>query len=92
MAAKISAKGMWRISYGELPGLSTEELIARNAMKFEQILPGNPKPDQYEVVSISPYKVHQRCVEKMAVGRVALAADAAHLCNPLSVLPLHDLG
>ncbi|KAJ4389345.1 hypothetical protein N0V93_006812 [Gnomoniopsis smithogilvyi] len=88
MAAKISHDGLWRISYGELPGLSNEELIARQPMKFEAMLPGNPKPGDYKVVSISPYKVHQRCVEAMAKGRVALAADAAHLCNPFGGLGL----
>lgn len=88
MAAKMSNDGMWRISYGELPGLSDEELLARQPMKFEAMLPGNPKPGDYEVVNISPYKVHQRCTEVMAKGRVALAADAAHLCNPFGGLGL----
>lgn len=83
MAARISRAGLWRVSYGEIPGLSDAELLARQPMKFEQMLPGHPKPDEYKIENISPYKVHQRCVERMAVGRVALAADAAHLCNPL---------
>ncbi|GAB7354432.1 hypothetical protein MBLNU459_g4921t3 [Dothideomycetes sp. NU459] len=88
MAARISAKGLWRISYGELPGLSNEELLARQPMKFQKMLPGHPTPDQYKIVSISPYRVHQRCVESMVVGRVCLAADAAHLCNPFGGLGL----
>lgn len=88
MAAKISYDGLWRISYGELPGLSDEELLARQPMKFEAMLPGNPKPEDYRIINISPYKVHQRCVEAMAKGRVALAADAAHLCNPFGGLGL----
>lgn len=88
MAAKISHDGLWRISYGELPGLSNEELLARQPMKFEAMLPGNPKPSDYKIINISPYKVHQRCVEAMAKGRVALAADAAHLCNPFGGLGL----
>ncbi|KAK3347418.1 hypothetical protein B0H65DRAFT_460412 [Neurospora tetraspora] len=36
----------------------------------------------------SPYKVHQRCVERMRVGRLLLVADAAHLCNPFGRLGL----
>lgn len=88
MAAKISHDGLWRISYGELPGLSNDELLARQPMKFEAMLPGNPKPGEYKVINVSPYKVHQRCVEAMAKGRVALAADAAHLCNPFGGLGL----
>jgi len=87
MATRIKG-GFWRITYGEVPGLSDEDLIARQPGKFETFLPGHPKKDEYEIVSISPYKVHQRCVEKMAVGRVALAADAAHLCNPFGGMGL----
>lgn len=89
MAAKISGtENLWRISYGELPGLSDAELLARQPMKFEAMLPGHPKPGDYQILSISPYKVHQRCAETMARGRVALAADAAHLCNPFGGLGL----
>ena len=69
--------GMWRVSYGE-QSLSREELIARQPMKFEAMLPGHPKPGDYELAAINPYKIHQRLVEKMRVGRICLAADAAH--------------
>jgi len=88
MAALISNDGLWRVSYGEQTGLTDEELLKRQSLKFEQMLPGHPKPSEYEIVNISPYKVHQRCAEKMALGRVALAADAAHLCNPFGGMGL----
>lgn len=78
MAAKITTDGMWRITYGELPGLSNEELKERQPMKFEAMLPGGPTPDKYKVVNFSPYRVHQRLAKRMRVGRVLLAADAAH--------------
>src|SRR5271170_5025260 len=57
-------------------------------MKYEQMLPGNPKPGDYKLTNISPYKVHQRCAEKFRVGRFLLAADAAHLCNPFGGMGL----
>lgn len=76
---------LWRVVYGEPIGLSPEQLRARLPEKFEKILPGHPKPDDYEIVRFSPFTVHQRCVEKMRVGRVLLVGDAAHLCNPMSV-------
>jgi len=88
MAAKIQRDGMWRVSYGEVPGLSREEYIARQPGKFEAMLPGNPKPEDYVLTNISPYKVHQRLAPKMRVGRFVLAADAAHLCNPFGGLGL----
>lgn len=70
--------GWWRCSYGEIGGLSREELIARQPMKFEAMLPGHPKQGEYELAAINPYKIHQRLVEKLRVGRFCLAADAAH--------------
>ncbi|CAK7222037.1 hypothetical protein SBRCBS47491_004731 [Sporothrix bragantina] len=90
MAARISKDGMWRITYGELTGLTNEELIARQPMKFEKFLPGHEPPEAgaWKLDSISPYKVHQRLVEKMAVGHICLVADAAHLCNPFGGLGL----
>jgi 2-polyprenyl-6-methoxyphenol hydroxylase-like FAD-dependent oxidoreductase len=57
-------------------------------MKYEIMLPGHPKPGDYKLDNISPYKIHQRCAEKFHVGRVLLVADAAHLCNPFGGLGL----
>jgi 2-polyprenyl-6-methoxyphenol hydroxylase-like FAD-dependent oxidoreductase len=82
MAAKITSDGLYRITYGETPGLSREECLARQPWKFETMLPGHPKPDDYKIINFSPYRMHQRCAPKFRVGRVLLAADAAHLCNP----------
>jgi 2-polyprenyl-6-methoxyphenol hydroxylase-like FAD-dependent oxidoreductase len=83
MVAKIQTDGLCRVTYGEVGGLSYEQLKERQPAKFQAFLPGNPTPDKYELVNFSPYRVHQRCVDKMRVGRFILAADAAHLCNPL---------
>jgi 2-polyprenyl-6-methoxyphenol hydroxylase-like FAD-dependent oxidoreductase len=57
-------------------------------MKYETMLPGHPKPGDYKLTNISPYKIHQRCAEKFRQGRFLLAADAAHLCNPFGGLGL----
>ncbi|KAI4716464.1 FAD binding domain-containing protein [Aureobasidium sp. EXF-10727] len=86
MAAIIDDKGLWRVTYGEEPGLTREELLERQPKKFETILPGNPKPGDYEMVNFSPYRMHQRVADKFRVGRVMLAADAAHVCNPFGGL------
>ncbi|KAK1752873.1 FAD/NAD(P)-binding domain-containing protein [Echria macrotheca] len=88
MVAKITADGMYRVTYGEQSGLTAAEFRARQPAKFAAFLPGNPTPDRYKLVGFSPYKVHQRCVERMRVGRVLLAADAAHLVNPFGGLGL----
>ena len=74
---------IWRVSYGEPGHLTEEELRARCASKLATLLPGEPGSQDYELGRFSPYKLHQRCVPKMRVGRVLLAGDAAHLCNPM---------
>jgi len=78
MAAKIQDDGLWRITYGEEPGLTKEQLIERQPWKFETFLPGHPKPDSgaYKVVTMSPYKMHNRCASSFRVGRILLVADA----------------
>ncbi|KAF4627883.1 hypothetical protein G7Y89_g10269 [Cudoniella acicularis] len=88
MAAIITNSGLWRVSYGEDPSLTPEQVIANQPIKYERMLPGNPKPGDYKLVSVGPYRIHQRCAEKFRVGRVLLAADAAHLVNPFGGLGL----
>ncbi|GAB7349171.1 hypothetical protein MBLNU459_g8106t1 [Dothideomycetes sp. NU459] len=88
MASRISNDGLWRVTYGEIPGLNRDELHARLPEKFKKIFPGHPDPDGYKVVNFSPYKVHQRLAESMRVGRFLLAADSAHLCNPFGGMGL----
>lgn len=83
MAARITTDGLWRVTYGDTWGLSTEEYLERQPKRFEEMLPGKPTPGDYKLVSASPYKLHQRCAESFRVGRFVLVADAAHLCNPL---------
>ncbi|KIY01636.1 uncharacterized protein Z520_03188 [Fonsecaea multimorphosa CBS 102226] len=88
MAAKIGKDGLYRVTYGEKPGLTHEQLRERQPWKFETMLPGHPKPDQYRIVNFSPYRIHQRLAPSMRVGRFCLAADAAHLCNPFGGMGL----
>ncbi|VUC37781.1 unnamed protein product [Clonostachys rosea] len=88
MAAKITKDGMWRVTYGDVPGLTKEEYEKRLPMRYKQMLPGAPEPSEFKIANIGPYKMHQRLAEKMRVGRFLLAADAAHLCNPFGGLGL----
>jgi len=78
MAAKITSDGLYRVTYGELPGLTNEELRQRQPEKFRTMLPGHPGPEEYKIVNFSPYRIHQRVAPSMRVGRFCLAADAAH--------------
>ncbi|KAH8804519.1 hypothetical protein F5884DRAFT_901690 [Xylogone sp. PMI_703] len=88
VVAKIQKDGLWRVSYQEAANLTFKEVIANQPAMFEKILPGHPKPEDYKLMNINPYKMHQRCAERFRVGRICLAADAAHLCNPWGGLGL----
>ena len=68
--------------------MTFQEILDNQPAQFERILPGHPRPDEYTITDTSPYKLHQRCAEKFRVGRICLAGDAAHLCNPWGGLGL----
>ena len=76
--------GLWRVTYGDpVVGLTDEEYLARRPWHFKAILPGHPDPDQYRIEQTNIYNIHNRCVDTFKVGRILLAADAAHVCNPM---------
>ena len=85
MIAQISNDGLHRVTYGDKGNLTYDELRARQPEKYKAFVPGSPEPDEYTLVNFSPYKIHQRLAESLRKGRFLLAADAAHLCNPLCV-------
>lgn len=82
IVARLSKDGLWRVSYREDGQKTLREVLDDHPARFEQLLPGHPKPVDYTILNISPYRFHQRCAEKFRVGRICLAGDAAHLCNP----------
>jgi 2-polyprenyl-6-methoxyphenol hydroxylase-like FAD-dependent oxidoreductase len=83
LIAKRGKGGLWRVTYGDKGGYTDEEYLQRREWHFEKILPGNPKPHEYRIEQTNLYNIHNRCVEKMRIGRILLAADAAHVCNPM---------
>jgi FAD binding domain len=83
LIARRAKGGLWRVTYGENEsGLSDEDYEARRPAAFERLLPGHPKPGEYRITQTDHFRIHNRCVEKMRVGRIFLAADAAHVVNP----------
>ena len=82
---RIDQSGLWRCTYREDGELTEDEVRARLPQRYALFAPnlGDCKP-----VAVSPYRVHDRCVDKFRVGRVLLAGDAAHLINPIGGLGL----
>ena len=84
LVARRGHGGLWRVTYGDpAVGLTDEEYLARRPWHFKNILPGHPDPDQYRIEQTNMYNIHNRCVDSFKAGRILLAADAAHVCNPM---------
>ena len=85
IVARIDETGLWRCTYCESGDLPEETIPDRMPDFFRAFLPTGEQP---EVVAWSPYRMHQRAAERMRVGRVLLAGDAAHATNPTGGLGL----
>ncbi|KAK4544755.1 hypothetical protein LTR36_004004 [Oleoguttula mirabilis] len=84
LIARRGHGGLWRVTYGDpAVGLTDEEYLARRPWHFKAMLPGHPEPDEYRIEQTNLYNIHNRCVDSFKVGRIFLAADAAHVCNPM---------
>ncbi|EXL96315.1 hypothetical protein NOF04DRAFT_9605 [Fusarium oxysporum II5] len=84
LIARRGKGGLWRVTYGDpVIGLTDEEYLARRPAHMKAMLPGHPDTEQYRIEQTNLYNIHNRCVESFKVGRVMLAGDAAHVCNPM---------
>jgi 3-(3-hydroxy-phenyl)propionate hydroxylase len=77
--AKINDDNLWRVTYSEDLSLPQETISDRIGDHFAAILPGG---GPYELERFAGYRLHQRSVPRMRVGRALLAGDAAHATNP----------
>jgi 2-polyprenyl-6-methoxyphenol hydroxylase-like FAD-dependent oxidoreductase len=81
----IDRSGLWRCTYREDGALSETEVRARQPERYALFAPGlaSCRPE-----ALSPYRVHERCLDSFRAGRVLFAGDAAHLVNPIGGLGL----
>lgn len=77
----FQTKDMWRVGYSPPVDLDDDAAVADGEVqtRLSRILPGG---GPFEIITARLYRVHRRLVEKMRVGRVLLAGDAAHLNSP----------
>jgi 2-polyprenyl-6-methoxyphenol hydroxylase-like FAD-dependent oxidoreductase len=85
VVARLGRENLWRVTYGEDANLDERTILERLPARFAAILPA---PEPYRIDNFSPYRVHERCAARFRVGRVLLAGDAAHACNPCGGLGL----
>jgi 2-polyprenyl-6-methoxyphenol hydroxylase-like FAD-dependent oxidoreductase len=83
--AQLDRDGLWRCTYMEDSALPLETYEERIPGRYEWFMRGSK---DYELVSSSPYMLHQRAGETLRKGRVLLAGDAAHATNPCGGLGL----
>lgn len=86
VVGRLGRENLWRLTYGEDASLDEAGILERLPARFAAILPDPSIP--YRIDNFSPYRVHQRCAPEFRVGRVLLAGDAAHACNPCGGLGL----
>lgn len=82
---RIDRKNLWRVTFMEDPMLPIEGLQERIQKNLENLL---PQGAGFEVVSYSPYRMHQRVADRMRQGRFLLVGDSAHVTNPTGGLGL----
>ncbi len=82
---KADRHGLWRVTFGEDASLPEDSVRDRVANHYKALLPDD---GAYELQAVSPFRVHERAAETFRVGRVLLAGDAAHVCNPFGGLGL----
>ncbi|KAJ3539131.1 hypothetical protein NM208_g5614 [Fusarium decemcellulare] len=84
LVAHRGNEGLWRVTYGDpVVGLTDEEYLKRRPAQLKAMLPGDPDPGHYRIEGTNLYNIHNRCAESFRVGRILLAGDAAHVCNPM---------
>ena len=83
--AQLDRDGLWRCTYMEDASLPLETYEDRIHQRYEWFMRGSK---DYEIVSSSPYMLHQRAGETLRKGHVLLAGDAAHATNPCGGLGL----
>ena len=85
VVAQLDNEGLWRLTYHEGGEHPAESFMERLPAKFAGFI---PEGTAYSIKAAQPYVIHQRCAERLRVGRVLLAGDAAHATNPCGGLGL----
>jgi len=89
----LKVPGFWRCLFPTRVDENDEETVS-DASTQARLQGVHRKPEPYEIVHRTIYRVHQRVAKQYRLGRAFLAGDAAHLNNPLGGMGmnggLHD--
>lgn len=76
----LRLRDCWRASL--YPGVEDLDAAADPSAVRDWLGFIHPAARDAEILNVSPYRVHERCVDRFRVGRILLAGDAAHLNPP----------
>jgi 2-polyprenyl-6-methoxyphenol hydroxylase-like FAD-dependent oxidoreductase len=79
----------WRIDW-QVPSETDVEAERRNGGMDRRIQAVVGASTPYELIWLTPYRFHQRLVDRFRIGRVMLAGDAAHLFSPFGARGLNS--
>jgi 3-(3-hydroxy-phenyl)propionate hydroxylase len=79
----------WRIDWQVPPGTDVEAERASGGLDRRVRAVIGPTTE-YELLWLTPYRFHQRLVDRFRVGRVFLAGDAAHVVSPFGARGLNS--
>ena len=79
----------WRIDW-QVPSGTDVEAERRSGGLERRIRAVIGASTPYELLWLTPYRFHQRLVERFRVGRVLLSGDAAHLVSPFGARGLNS--
>lgn len=81
LISQITSDGLWRVSFSVPLGSDMKDIEAIAPERYEAMFPG-PRPLEYTINRLAPYKAQQLCATTFRTGRVLLAGDAAHCKSP----------
>ncbi|HET7082981.1 MAG TPA: FAD-dependent monooxygenase [Candidatus Limnocylindria bacterium] len=79
----------WRIDWQVPPGTDVEAERASGGLD-RRVRAVIGSTTDYELLWLTPYRFHQRLVERFRISRVILAGDAAHLVSPFGARGLNS--
>jgi len=79
----------WRIDW-QVPSETDVDAERRNGGLDRRIRAVVGPSTEYELLWLTPYRFHQRLVDRFQIGRVLVAGDAAHLFSPFGARGLNS--